>query len=405
MWEFFVVIISFINIPLLNKKNMPIGISICICAFTMALLGGLSLLDIKEILSSTFFDMIKVQRYIIILEIGILGALLEKYRILDEVINYTVKVIKNKKIVLMALPALVGLLSIPGGAIISAPFVDNLGDGLGLSNNEKAIVNLVFRHFVMYILPYSASILLVNSLVPQISVYKLIGINSTFAIPYAIIGYTLYLKKLENNKIISADPVLPSLLYLLIYTSPVYLAVILNLLLNIPFYIGMIANLLVIFLLRPNNNFLSDSVQALNMRVLIVFIGVYLIQGVIAKMESISSILSLIFSNPQTLILGIISTSFFFSVITGLDLTALGVVLPILITLPLSENRLLLFCHFTLVWSFMGYFFSPLHLCQLFTCEYMKVYTINLYKDYWKFFLYLIVVLIVSYFILSLLIK
>ncbi len=405
MWEFFVVIISFLSIPLLNKKKIQIGIAICTSAVLMALLGGLELPEIKEVFFSTFFDVNKIQRYIVVLEIIILGTLIKEYGIIDEVIKYMVKVIKNKKIIFMSIPALVGLLSLPGGAIISIPFIDKLGEKSNVSNNQKAIINLIYRHIAMHILPYTTGFLVVTSLIPQISIYKLIGLNSIFVILYAVIGYFLYLRKIENNNINSVNPILPNLLQLLIYTAPVYLAVLFNIFFYTPFYIGMIANLLVVYLLCPRKTFLLDVARAFNIRILLALIGIYLIQGVIGKMESISSLLSLIFCNPHTIIFGIIFISFFFGLTTGFQPTALGVVLPILITLPISANRLLLYCHFTFIWSFVGYFFSPLHLCQLFTCEYLKISTMELYKDYWKFLLSLVVILIINYFFLSLWLK
>lgn len=405
MWEFIAVVISFLSIPLLNKKKIPIGIAICICAGLMALLGGLGWLDIKEVVFSTFFDITKVQRYIVVLEIGILGVLLRKYQIIDEVIKYIVEVIKNKRIVLMSIPALVGLLSVPGGAIISIPFIDKLGEESNLSTNHKAIINLIFRHIAMQILPYTTGFLVVTSLIPQISIYKLIGLNIIFMVFYIAIGYFLYLRKVENNNPPSENPILPKLLKLIVYTAPVYLAVFLNMFFDIPFFIGMLANLLALYLLRPRKTFLLDIAHAFNIRILLALIGVYLIQGVIGKMESISSLLSLIFSSPQAIMPGIIFTSFFFGMTTGFQPTALGVVLPILLTLPISANRLLMYCHFTFIWSFVGYFFSPLHLCQLFTCEHLKISTIDLYKDYWKFFFYVIFVLIINYFILGLWLK
>lgn len=408
MWEFFVVIFSFSIIPLINKKNIPIGIAICICALFMALLGGLGITEIKEIFLATFTDITKIQRYIVVLEIVILGVLLKEYKIIDEVIKYLVEVIKNQKIILMAIPALVGLLSLPGGAIISAPFIDKLGDRSNLSNNQKAIINLIYRHIAMHILPYTSGFLVVTSIVPQISVYKLVGLNGIFIVLYVATGYFLYLRKIENNNLSSLNPTNPKLtniLKLLIYTAPVYLAVLLNLFFHIPFYIGMIATLLVVYLLCPRKTFFQDVARAFNVKILLALIGVYLIQGVLGKMESVSALLSTVFSNPNTIIFGIILISFFFGMTTGFQPAALGVVLPILITLPISETRLLLYCHFTFSWSFIGYFFSPLHLCQLFTCEYLKISTIELYKDYWKFFLCLIVILFLNYFLLSLWLK
>lgn len=408
MWEFLVVIISFMSIPFLSKKNVPIGVALCICAALMGLLGGLNFLAVKDVLSSTFLDIAKVQRYLIIAEIGILGALLKKYNLIDDVIKYTVKVTSNKRIILGSIPALIGLLSVPGGAIMSVPFVDKLGGESGLSPNHKAIINLVYRHIVMPVLPYDTSFLVLTSLVPQISLYKLIGLNSIFIVLYGAMGYYLYLRPIDNDTFSNnpnTEPILPNLLKLLLYTAPVYLAVILNVLFNIPFYIGMIANFMMLYILRPTKTFLPDMVQSFNVKILLALVGVYLIQGVIEKFDSISALLSLIFNSPQTILLGIAFISLFFGLTTGFQPTALGIVLPILVTLPITNNRLLLYSHFTYVLSFMGYYFSPLHLCQLFTCEYLEIPAVGIYKDYWKFFLGLAVIAIANYFLLSLWLK
>jgi uncharacterized protein len=401
MQEFIAVFISFTSILVLNKKKVPVGLAICICALLMAFIGGLEIPAITEVLVDTFTNLTKVKQYIIITEVSIIGILLGKYGIIDEVIKYFSKIVSSRRITLMSIPALVGLLSVPGGAIISAPFVDKLGDKSNLSKTHKAVINLVYRHIAMHIMPYTSGFLLVASLAPSISVYKLAGLNSIFVILYCIIGYFLYIHKVKKDRTSSNKASWSSLINLLIHTSPVYVAVLLNLFVGLPFYYGLLFNLLIIFLLRPIKSFPIDIIKSINYKILFALIGVYLIQGVIGKMESLTDFLTMIFSSPDTIIFGIIVISFFFGMTTGFQPTALGIVLPILTMLPLTESQLLFYAHFTFEWSFVGYFFSPLHLCQLFTCEYLDVSTAELYKEYWKLFLSLIAVLMVNYFILG----
>ncbi len=401
MQEFIAVFISFTSILVLNKKKVPVGLAICICALLMAFIGGLGIPGITKVLVDTFTNLTKVKQYIIITEVSIIGILLGKYGIIDEVIKYFSKIVSSRRITLMSIPALVGLLSVPGGAIISVPFVDKLGDKSNLSKTHKAVINLVYRHIAMHIMPYTSGFLLVASLAPSISVYKLAGLNSIFIILYCIIGYFLYIRKVKNDRTSSNKASWSSLINLLIHTSPVYVAVLLNLFVGLPFYYGLLINLLIIFLLRPIKSFPIDIIKSINYKILFALIGVYLIQGVIGKMESLTDFLTMIFSSPDTIIFGIIVISFFFGMTTGFQPTALGIVLPILTMLPLTESQLLFYAHFTFEWSFVGYFFSPLHLCQLFTCEYLDVSTAELYKEYWKLFLSLIAVLMVNYFILG----
>lgn len=402
MQEFLAVIVSFLIIPILSKRKTPVGIAICVCAVIMALLGRLGLAGFGNAISGTFFNLDKVQQLAVIAEVSIIGVLLRKYEIIDKVLEYLSKVIKSGRLILMFIPAMIGMLNVPGGAIMSAPLVDELGEKSDLSKPHRAIINLIYRHISMHIMPYATGYLLVLSLAPGISIYKLIGLNSFFIIMYVIIGYYFYIRKVKDNTASQYSFEWTNLISLLKYTAPLYAAVLLNLMLGVPFYIGMLVNLLMVFLLHPTKMFLMDAVRAFNPNVLYALIGVYLIQGIIGQMESINTFLASIFVNPNTVLLGIIVTSLFFGTTTGFQPTALGVVLPIIVTLPLSENMMLLYCQFTFLWSFMGYFFSPLHLCQLFTCEYLKVNMIDLYKEYWKFLVSLTAVLVINYFVMGL---
>jgi hypothetical protein len=400
MRELAAVIISFCCVPLLSKRNIPIGIAICICAVLMSIIGGLGINGFFDVILSTITDINKIEQYIIVAEIGVLGVLLKEYDFIDKIIDYLSKVVNNRRIILMFIPALVGLLVVPGGAIISAPFVDRIGEDAKITKTNRAIINLIYRHISMHIMPYSTGLLVIALIVPQVSINKVIGLNLIFVIIYCLIGYFLYLRKVENEKSDLKEPLLPNLLQLIKYTSPIYFAVILNILFKIPFHIGLLSNFIIVYLLNPTKSFFKDIKKAFNFKILLTIIGVYLIQENMTRMEYLNKMLVQAFSNPDTTIIGIIATSLFFGITTGFQPAALGAILPILAMLPMSNNRLLLFCHFAFVWSFMGYFFSPLHLCQLFTCEYLGVSTSDLYKSYWKFLLLLIAALMIGYFVL-----
>lgn len=305
----------------------------------------------------------------------------------------------------MFVPALVGLLGVPGGAIISAPFIDKIGEGSQVSKTHRAIINIIYRHVTFHIMPYSNGLLTTALLVPQLSIYKVIGLNFIFIMVYSIIGYFIYIRKIEYEKIATSEPKLANLIILLKYTAPIYIAVVLNIIFKVPFYIGLLSNLLAVYMLNPTKDYFKDVVNAFNGKILLAIIGVYLIQGTMGRMEYLNNFLLQIFSNPDMTIMAIVITSLFFGLTTGFQPASLGVILPILAMLPISSNRLLLYTHFTFSWSFLGYFFSPLHLCQLFTCEYLGVKTSDIYKEYRKFIVWLVIALILLYFVFSAILK
>ncbi|NLY46457.1 MAG: DUF401 family protein [Tissierella sp.] len=404
MGEFVAVLISFASIPLLTRKKVSIGTAIWICAFILTIISGLGIFTFFEVMLQTITDINRIKQYIIIIQIGILGVLLKKYNFIDEIVDSLMKVVKNIRVILMFIPLLIGLLVVPGGAIISAPFIDKIGEDYNIPKTNRGVINLIYRHISMHIMPYSNGLLIVALLVPQISIYSVIRLNLIFVTIYCILGYFLYIRKVEKTKIESTEPVLPNFIRLLKYTSPIYIAVFLNLLFGLPFYIGLLANFVAVYILNPSKEFLKDIVDGFNPKVLLSIVGVYLIQNTINRMDYLNSFLLQIFSNNDTIMIGIIVSSLFFGITTGLSYSSLGVILPILTQLSISHNQLILFTHFAFAWGFIGYFFSPLHLCQLFTCEYLGIKTSDLYKEYSRFIVYLFLTLIALYFVLTYLI-
>lgn len=401
MREFIAVLISFSSIPLLTKKKISIGVAIWICAFILSLSSGLGIIYFIEALFKILTDIDRIKQYTVIIQIGIIGVLMKKYNFIDKIIDSLIKVVKNIRIILMFVPALIGLLVVPGGAIISAPFIDRIGDDYNIPKTNRAIINLIYRHISLNIMPYSTGLLITALLVPHISIYSVIGYNLIFVIIYVLLGYILYIRKIEKRKIESKEPILPNIIILFKYTSPIHIAVILNLFFAIPFHFGLLANLAAIYMLNPNKEFLRDIVGAFNLRVLLSIMGVYLIQTLISGMDYLNSYLVQIFSNSNTMMIGIVLISVFLGVTTGLSYSSLGVILPIIANLSISNSQMVLYTHFAYIWGFIGYFFSPLHLCQLFTCEYMNIKTQQLYKEYWKFMFSIVLVLILGYFVLT----
>lgn len=406
MRQILAVIIGFSFIPILTKRKIPIAYSIITSAFVMILISGLGISSIGNIFRATLLDPRKIGQYVTVVEIGVLGVLLKKYDFIQIIIDKLNRVVPNKKLQLMFVPALIGLLVVPGGAIISAPFIDKIGDELDIEKSRRAVINLIYRHISMHIMPYSNGLLLMALLLPQVSVYNVIAFNLIFVLIYVVIGYFTYVKNIQYEKKESQEgSVLNNILQLAIYTAPIYFAVILNMVFKIPFYIGVLANVLILYLLRPRKSIVKDFFESINVNVFLTILGVYLIQATISNFPEFNKMLETLLSNPNTLIISMIGISTFFGLATGFQPAAMGVIVPVIGSMSLSLARMTALAHIAFAWSFVGYFFSPLHLCQLFTVEYMKVDNAEVYKKYSKFIILLVIALLIENFVLLTLIK
>jgi hypothetical protein len=76
-----------------------------------------------------------------------------------------------------------------------------------------------------------------------------------------------------------------------------------------------------------------------------------------------------------------------FGYVSASQTTTLGVLVPILIPVAASPNAVLYLVSIIYAAGFIAYFSSPLHLCQVLTCEYYKIDISQLYKLYWPILL------------------
>ena len=63
---------------------------------------------------------------------------------------------------------------------------------------------------------------------------------------------------------------------------------------------------------------------------------------------------------------------------------SVNIILPLVAALPMDPTYQLLYTFFVFIWSFLGYYYSPLHLCQLLTIKYMGCATGAVYREHLK---------------------
>lgn len=128
-----------------------------------------------------------------------MGNLLKQYGFLDKIVAALETLIPNKKAILMVLPAVMGILTVPGGAYLSAPFVDKIGDELELSAPRKVVVNLSFRHVALFVMPFTTNMLFIPTVVPEVNIYHLIALNVGFILCYAHMPLILFICMGQNR--------------------------------------------------------------------------------------------------------------------------------------------------------------------------------------------------------------
>jgi integral membrane protein (TIGR00529 family) len=157
------IVISFICLGLMLYKHVNLGITLNATGLILAFLT-LNWAEIPRVIwSATDPSTLEGQltMAVVMATFGImwLSQLYKETGALDDLSRSLGRIIKNSKIVLSALPAVIGLLPVAGGALMSAPIVDSEADKIKMKPEMKAYVNIWFRHTVYPVYPTSPSLI------------------------------------------------------------------------------------------------------------------------------------------------------------------------------------------------------------------------------------------------------
>lgn len=393
MRQFAAILIAFALMPLWNKKKLGFGPTLLITGLILSAIAGLSAQTVLDSAVRVVTTASTVQTIIVVLLVGVLGNLLKTYGILDIIVDSLKQLISSKKAIIMVLPAVMGLLSVPGGAYLSAPFVDSIGGEIGMKPEGRAVVNLSYRHIAMFLMPFTSSMIFIPTVIPQVNIYSLIALNLGFVVVMQLGSYFMYLRGIPAQKSQPTGSRAQAVKNLLIYLSPIYMVVVFNAVFNIPMYISTALCVALTFLLRPKKDFLKVALGGVSVSTMTMLMGVYFVQNIIKNLDEVMATFSQLFQNSAgiTVLLTISCAAVLFGITTGLSLVPMGIILPLVAALSISPEQMLVYTFFVFVWSFLGYYFSPLHLCQLLTVKYIGCSTGAVYREHAKLFPYLAV--------------
>jgi len=186
------VIVAFSILGVMLYRHVKIGIALNSTAILLALLA-VDWVKIPEILWTSVNPLTlegQLTLSIVFSTFGVMwmSQLYKDTGALQELSESLGKIIRNPKIILSVLPAVVGLLPVPGGALMSAPVVDSEAERLKLSAEKKVYANLWFRHITLPIYPLSP-VFIITIALTGITAASLIGLQIPIVAVMMLVGY------------------------------------------------------------------------------------------------------------------------------------------------------------------------------------------------------------------------
>ncbi len=146
------------------RYKVNVGIAAAVAGLIVAATSGGGLAVLTASLRETVVEPAGLTLLVSIAFITMIGNIMNVSGALDGITRGIGRVIRDARVVAFMLPSLVGLLSVPGSSVFSAPLVDSVGRSLGMSREQRVTTNVMFRHGWYYIYPIYAPLLMIQQI-------------------------------------------------------------------------------------------------------------------------------------------------------------------------------------------------------------------------------------------------
>lgn len=307
--------------------------------------------------------------------IPIIGSVLKTSGHMDNLIR-NMRV--GKRTFLMLSPALIGLLPMPGGALLSAPLMEKGGEGL--SNDKLAGSNVWFRHTLYFIYPLAPA-LIISAKVAQINLYLVLPYLFLPFVLCILLGYVFFIKDIKGKTVYEEDFSMKNLsIPLVALLIAPFLDAALKSIANLPFeelatFVGVLVSLLISLIVSKTKmgNFGQVIRMAKPWSFATMMLGIIFFLNVFKSSSVLNLIMDFHITKEILCILG-----FLLGFSTGRIITPSGVLFPILIEkFGEVSNPTFTALYFSI---FLGYIITPVHPCVSLSARSFKIGI----KDYFK---------------------
>jgi len=387
----------FFLIIYLMRKRCPLGYAMVIGSGILGATFGMGWLSILKSAGKACIDLTTLELSAIVVLIIILSSILEEKGQLQRILSSLQLLIRNVKVLLIILPALIGLLPMPGGALFSAPMVKVASRKLKLTPVQHTIINYWFRHLWEYVLPLYPGIILASRLsgvrLPHLALAQL-----PLTAVMLLSGVFFYLRGIHNPRLGSAqldekrNPAAesditsrsgPVFLQLFINALPILLVIVLALFLGINLIIALAVSIAVAT--ATSGSRVKDVARLIlkstPVNMVILIFGIMVFKVMLRESGSIKDITIFLQTYNVPLPLMFALLPFLVGIITGITVGFVGISFPILIALLETGGSDI--SHIVLAYGmgFVGVLLSPVHLCLLVTKDYFNAQFDQVYRS------------------------
>ncbi len=364
----------FLFILFLLRKKISIGYALLAGSLIFLIFYSFDFKSLPYKLIKSFTSSTSINLFLSLTLIKSFEYALRQTGLMQKMTEATQTLLTNKKLSILSMPLIIGMLPSLGGAYLSAPMVDSATKNLEMSKEEKAFINYWYRHPWELVLPLYPGVVLASA-ISGISLRKLILLNLPAALILFISGFFLSMHGVKNEKKASKNVSLK----ILSSFTPIVLVLLPVIIFKIDLFIALIANILIVCLYHKKTikKTLSIIKYGFTYDVFLLVAGVIIFKEMLQASGAVDGIAKAITQSGIPYLVVFITLPLLIGLITGISIGFVGSTFPLLThlkeTLPYEIS-------IAFVSGYVGVLLSPLHLCLILTREYFKADMIGIYR-------------------------
>ena len=375
MFELFKLVLVFLLIVLLINRKVSLGLSILSGGVFLGLLFGLSLFGIVKNMGIAVIEWPTIHLLIIVLLILIFGELLKSLKSLESLSRGLENLVRSTKLLLMLLPALVGLLPMPAGAMMSAPMVENLGARRKIPAEVKMVVNYWFRHILEFTWPLYLGVIFTASLL-RISFREVILAQIPLSLAMILAGVLFCAPKIEQepDSIQGQGGFLENIGLTLRGALPVLLVVGVNLSLkaDLALALGVVIVFFGLVSRIDVKRWVEMIRKGVTLEMVILILSVMIFKKLITVSGAIETVPKSLADFGVSPVFAIITVPFTVGILTGMTSAFVAIGYPVLFSFLVPDGVNYGYMMLAYGAGFAGVMLSPVHLCLVVTRDYFK---------------------------------
>jgi len=282
------------------------------------------------------------------------------------------------KLSIVILPMIVGLLPMPGGALISAIMIKDLVKEYNVKPAEATFINYWFRHIWVPVWPLYPSIVICAAII-KVGYIEIIKATYPIMIGMLLAGIIYirnYFEKFNYN-INNANNKSKLSVDLLKSSYPILLIAILGLIFKLDLLVTLLLALAILYAhKRPSVEQLKEILRkTVDIKIVILIIAIMCYEDLITYTHSAQVFFNHLNNLNVPLPLAAFILSFIVGFSVGIEISYSAIALPLLIIFTgvgdelIPKNLMLV-----IAGGLVGVMLSPLHLCLIYSVKLIKVY-------------------------------